>query len=173
METTKQTSKEFFKTLTIIHLALTFGLVFVGIIGSFLILSGKMTNNGNDLNKIFLYIVPIVSLGGLFFSNLIYKNKLSELKEKNDLNIKMTNFRGVLIVRYAFIEGPTFFAFVATILTGNLVFLAFIVLMILAMIYWRPTKNSVIADLELNYQEVEIINNPDSIIAEFSNTKRN
>ena len=97
METTKQTSKEYFKILTIIHFALTLGLVFAGLIGSFLILNGIISNNITDLNKILLYIIPIVSIGSLFVSNWIYKNKLSELKEKKDLNIKMTNYRGILI----------------------------------------------------------------------------
>jgi len=172
METTKQTSKVYFKALTIIHLALTLSLVFVGLIGSFLIFSGKMSNNMTDLNEVLLYIIPVFSLGGLFVSNWIYKNKLSELKEKKDLIVKMANYRDILIVRYALMEGPTFFAFVAIMLTGNLVYLAYLILMILFMIYWRPTKNSVIADLELNLNESTIVLNPDSIIAEFNITKR-
>ena len=83
----------------------------------------------------------------------------------------MTNYRGVIIVRYAFLEGPAFFAFVSALLTGNLIFLAFAGLVIIFMIYWRPTKSSVISDLELNQQEISIIENPDSIIAEITNTK--
>ena len=173
METTKQTSKEYFKTLSVLHLVLTTSLVFLGLIGSFLILSGKISNSMSNQNKIFLYMVPIFTLGGLLFSNWFYKNKLSELKANNDLNIKMTNYRGILIVRYALIEGPTFFAFVAVLKTGNLLCLPFIGLMILAMIYWRPTRNSAIADLELSQQEVAIVENPDSIITEFSNIKSN
>ncbi len=172
METTKQTSKVYFKTLKIIHLALTLGIVFVGLIGSYLIFSGKMSNNMTDLNEVLFYIIPVFSLGGLFVSNWIYKNKLSELKEKKDLNAKMANYRDILIGRYALIEVPTFFAFVAIMLTGNLLYLAYIALMILFMIYWRPTRNSVIADLELNLNESTIVRNPDSIIAEFNITKR-
>ena len=171
METTKQTTKEYFKTLSILHLALTIGLVFLGLIGFYLIFSGIMSNNMTDLNMIFYYIDPILIIGGLYGSNWIYKNKLSALKEENDLKTKMTNYRGVIIVRYAFLEGPAFFAFVSALLTGNLIFLAFAGLVIIFMIYWRPTKSSVISDLELNQQEISIIENPDSIIAEITNTK--
>jgi len=84
----------------------------------------------------------------------------------------MANYRDILIGRYALIEVPTFFAFVAIMLTGNSLYLAYIALMILFMIYWRPTRNSVIADLELNLNESTIVRNPDSIIAEFNITKR-
>lgn len=172
METTTQTSNEYFRALSIVHLALTIGLVCMGLIGFYLIFSGTMSNNMTDLNMTFLYIVPIFILGGLFGSNWIYKNKLSGLKEENDLKTKMTNYRGILIIRYAFLEGPAFFAFVSALLTSNLLFLVFAGLMIIFMIYWRPTKSSVIADLELNQQEIAIVENPDSIIAEFTNTKR-
>ena len=172
METNGQTSKEYFRTLSIIHLALVIGLVLFGPIVSYLILSNTMLNKTADLNKTFIYIVPIFILGGLFGSNWNYKNKLSELKEENDLKTKMTNYRGIFIIRYAFLEGPAFFAFVAVLLTSNLLFLAFAGLMIIFMIYWRPTKNSVIADLELNPQEIATIENPDSIITEFTNTKK-
>lgn len=170
METTKQTSNEYFKALSIVHLVLTIGLVFMGLIGFYLIFSGKVSNM-TDLNGVFLYIVPIFILGGLFGSNWIYKNKLNGLKEENDLKTKMTNYRGILILRYAFLEGPAFFAFVSALLTNNLLFLAFAALMIIFMIYWRPTKSSVIVDLELSQREIAIVENPDSIIAEFTNTK--
>lgn len=165
METIKQTSKEYFKTLSIVHLALTIGLVLFGLVVSFLIFSGKMSIISTYLNIIFTYIVPVLILGGLWGSNWIYKSKLSRLKEEHDLKIKMENYRGILINRYAFLEAPAFFAFVAGILTGNLLFLAGAGLIILFMIYWRPTKNSIIADLELNQEEIALIDNPDSIIA--------
>jgi len=172
METTKQTSKEYFKTLLILHLALTIGLLFLGLIGFYFIFCGIMANNMTDLNAIFLYIVPIIILGGLFGSNWFYKNKLSGLKEENDLKKKMANYRGVLIARYAFLEGSAFFAYVAALLTSDILFLAFVGLMIIFMIYWRPTKRSTITDLELNQQEIAIVESPDSIIAELTNTKR-
>lgn len=172
METTKQTSKEYFKTLSILHLALTIGLISIGLVGFYLIISGIMSNNMTELNMIFYYVNSILILVGLFGSNWIYKNKLNGLKGENVLKTKMTNYRGVLIFRYAFLEGPAFFAFVSALLTGNLLFLAFTGLVIIFMIYWRPTISSVIADLELNQQEISIIENPDSIIAEITNTRR-
>lgn len=171
METTKQTSKEYFKTLSILHLALTSGVLFFGLIVSFLILTGTMSNNSTDLDSIFMYLIPVLILGGLFAGNRIYKNKLAGLKESTDLKAKMTNYRSILINRYAFLEAPAFFALVAVMLTSNLLYLVFAGIMIMFMIYWRPTRNSVIADLELSQQEISVIESPDSIIAEVTNTK--
>lgn len=172
MEPTKQTSQQYFRILSILHLALTLGLVFAGVIGTVLILSGAMSANGTELTGILSYAIPMVSVVGLFLSHLVYKNKLSELKEMIDLNIKMTSYRGVLILRFAIIETPAFFAFVAALLTGNLLFLVYVAMMILFMIYWRPTINSVSADLGLNPNHSAIIRNPDSIIAEFTNPNK-
>lgn len=171
MGTTEQTSKEYFKTLSILHLALTIGVLFFGLIVSFLILTGTMSNDRTDLDSILMYFIPILILGGLLAGNRIYKNKLVGLKESNDLKAKMTNYRSILINRYAFLEGPAFFALVAVMLTSNLFYLVFAGIMVIFMIYWRPTRNSVIADLGLNQQEISIIENPDSIIAELTNTK--
>ena len=89
-----------------------------------------------------------------------------QTSKENDLNLKMTNYRGILILRFAIIEAPTFLAFVAALVTGNLLFLAVVAVMILFMVYWRPTRDSVIADLELKPDDSAIIRNPDSVIAE-------
>ncbi|MFN4852981.1 MAG: hypothetical protein ACK5JC_01030 [Bacteroidota bacterium] len=165
METTKQTSQEYFKILSKLHLAMIIGVFFMGLIVAFLITSGTMSNDMGDLNETFLYIVSIAVLGGLYASNWIYKYKLRGLKEENDLKTKMTNYRGIFIHRYTFIVGPAYFSIFAVLLTSNLLLLVFTGISLLFMIYWKPTKTSIINDLELNQQEISIIENPDSIIA--------
>ena len=167
METTKQTSKEYFRTLSILHIALILGQVFFALITVFLIIN-KIMIGQRDLSVILAYITPIFTLISLFFSNYFYKKKLKPLQESNDLKYKMTNYRGVLVIRYALIEGPSFFSIVVTLLTSNLVFLVLPVLLIIWMIYLKPSKYRVLTDLELDENEIEIINNPDEIIAEFN-----
>lgn len=172
METSKQTTKEYFKTLSVVHIALIIGIVFFGLITSILIISGKNSNGQEDeIFEILFYMVPIFSIIGYFGSNYFYKTKLAALRKINDLKIKMTEYRGAMIMRYAFIEGPAFFAIVAALITNNLIFLLFAAMMVLIMVLWRPTKNAIIADLELSMQEVDIIEDTDAVIAEFTNTR--
>ncbi|HUM46467.1 MAG TPA: hypothetical protein PLD84_06050 [Chitinophagales bacterium] len=168
MEPTTQTSKEYFKALLLLHTAFIAGQVCFGLIVSFLVVSGKVNSGSADLSVVFAYVVPIFVLIGLSGSNYIYKSKLSKLRSSNDLKYKMFNYRVALIIRYAFLEGPTLFAIIVALLTGNLIFLVFAGLLLSFMIYWRPVKNRIIADLGLSTEEVAIINDPDSIIAEFN-----
>jgi len=65
MESTKQTSREYFRTLTILHLALKPGDVFAGVIGTALLLIGARSNDPGDLNRILFYFVSGISIGGL------------------------------------------------------------------------------------------------------------
>lgn len=170
METTKQTTQEYFKTLLILHLALSMGPVFFGLITTFLILGGVISNDATDLNTIFLYLIPIITISGLLSSIWVYKMKLRGLKEEKDFKTKMTNYRSALIIRYALLEGAAFFAILAVILTCDLLFLAFAGLMIILLILWRPTKKLVISDLKLNMLEKAFIEDPESIIADITST---
>lgn len=172
MENTQQTSKDYFRTLEILHAALIAGQVFFGLIVSFLIISGNADVGSADLSMVFSYIVPPFVLIGLFGSNYIYKTRLAKLRSSNDLKYKMANYRVALIIRYAFLEGPILFSIIVTLLTGNLLFLVFAGLLLSFMIYLRPVKNRIIADLGLSIEEIAIINDPDSIIAVFDGKKR-
>lgn len=172
MQNTQQTSKDYFRTLQILHAALIAGQVFFGLIVSFLLISGNADVGSADLSMVFSYIVPLFVLIGLSGSNYIYKSWLSKLRSSNDLKYKMANYRVALIIRYAFLEGPTLFAIIVALLTGNLFFLVFAGLLLSFMIYRRPVKNRIIADLGLSIEEAALINNPDSIIAAFDGKKK-
>ena len=167
METVKQTSKEYLKTLSILHLALTVSPVIFGLVGFYLISIGSILIDSAVLDMVFTYIVPVFIVGGVFGSNWIYKNKLNQLKEENDFNLKMSSFRGALILRYALLEGPALFSVVVAMITSNPLFLVFTGIMVGFMFYWKPTKDTVIADLQLSQQEIIILENPDAIIAEW------
>ena len=166
METTQQTSKQYFRTLSIMHIALIIGLVFFSLIVIYLIISRQLTGD-IGLAHIFLYIVSLFTLAGLFGSNLIYKNKIAKIKTNNDLMAKMTNYRSAMIIRWAFLEGPAFLSIVAIMLSSNLIFLSFTGLIIARMIYLRPTMKTAIFDLELDQKEIAIMEDPESILIEF------
>ena len=165
METIKQTSKEYFKTLSIIHAALTIGPVVFGLI-IFLVVSLSHTNALNELTKIFYYVVPIITVIALLSANIFYKSKLKTFKDSDSLQNKLTTYRGLLIMRYASAEGASFFAVVAAFITETPFFLIFVGLLLLLMIYWRPTRESLKADLQLSVQEVSAIDDPDAVVIE-------
>lgn len=105
---------------------------------------------------------------GLIANPFIFRNKLDSIKTNKNLSYKILTYRSALIVRYALIEGLTFFAVVAAFISNNLIFMAYAGFTLLTMAYRRPTREMLIGDLELDSDEIDSINNPDAIIAEYN-----
>jgi hypothetical protein len=168
METLKQTSKSYFMALTVMHLALVGGIVFFGGIMTFLVTNLAVSAEMRGLETTFLYIVCIFFVFGIISSFVIYRKRVGDLTNQQDLTSKMTGYRGAFIVRLALLEGPAFFAIVVAFLTGNLLFLVFAGIIAVYMIYLRPSKETVARDLGLNYDEIAKIQNPEYLIAEIT-----
>lgn len=170
MQTIKQTSKEYFRALTIVHIALVLGAIFFGIIITALTFQNITSNEQDEIyNKVLLYVVSAFYAIGLIANPYIFRSKLAGINNNEDLGYKISIYRGALITRYALLEGLTYFALVATFLTNQFSFLGYAGLSVLMLIYWRPSKENLISDLELNSDEIDIINNPDAIIAVITN----
>lgn len=167
METIRLTTKEYFRTLSILHVALILGQVlFAGII-VLLIKSGSGLKSSNDLTEILLYLVSITGVFGFLGSIYLYKYKINRLRNKGDLKVKMNGYRNAMIFRWALMEIPSIISIIAVMLTENYMFFLFTVFVIALVAYWRPSKETIIADLELDYKEITVLENPKAIIAEF------
>jgi hypothetical protein len=167
METIQLTTKEYFRTLAILHIALILGQVLFAGVVVLLVKSGVSFMNVDNLTGIFLYLVPITGVCGLLGSILVYKNKVNRLKGSGDLKTKMTGYRTAMILRYAIVEVPSFISIIAVMLTGNFMFFLFTGFVIMLMAYWRPSKETIISDLQLDYKEMTTLEDPKAIIAEF------
>jgi len=157
MDTTQQTSREYFRALRIIYFAIIAGPTIFGLIAFFLIKSGNFEPEMNSLHKIFVYIVPAFAITGILGSTRIFKSQLSPLRQKKELTGKMEGYRSALIVRYALIEGPAFFAIVVYMLTGIPMYLGIAGLVLLSFLTLKPTAGKAAIDLELNPDEKQII----------------
>ena len=164
MDNYKMTSKEFFKAIQIIHFALMTGVIIFGIIAFYFHYSGLEMEGGKEMDFGLMYVVPVFTLGGILASNLMFKQKLKDCIAKPTLKEKMTNYRSALIIKFAFIEGSSFFAVIAYLLTGKLIYLGFTVLLLIVFIAYRPSKEKTIIDLELNQSEKKLIYDSDTII---------
>ncbi|MGE5457732.1 MAG: hypothetical protein ACM3RX_05200, partial [Methanococcaceae archaeon] len=86
-------------------------------------------------------------------------------------SLKMTDYKGAVIARFAFFEGASFFAIVTVMLTGDVRFLLSPLIIILCFFYWRPRITKIETDLDLNPEEISRIENPDSIIIEVTTAR--
>ena len=164
MITNKLTSREYFKTMLIIWIALIGGQVLFGIITFYLNNNGSYDPQEKDLKDIFIYLVPVFAVYGVIAGSIIFKKRLNSSKKKTGLLEKLNDYRAALIIRYALLEGATFFSLVSYLMTGDSLFLYISILIIAIFIIIKPSTENVINDLELNPGEIQIISNPDSII---------
>ncbi len=166
MDTKPQTSKEYFKALQIVYFALIAGQVLFGLLTFYLIQTGLFDGDQKELRNIFIYIVPVFVVGGLFGSSILFKKGLNSAKEKTSLYEKMSDYRSTLIVRYALLEGPSFFGIVVFLITGDYLFLGMSGLIIAVFFTLMPTVNRAVNDLELSVHDTHTVNDPNGVIAE-------
>ena len=83
---------------------------------------------------------------------------------KMSLEQKMAGYRGLLLTRFAILEGAAIFAIIAAFISFDLFFLLFAALIIIVMIYTRPTLASALRDLQLSEQEMMIVEDPDGLV---------
>jgi hypothetical protein len=163
-----QTSREYFKSLQIIFLALLAGQVIFAAVAYWL-RSGQFVSVTEQLGSGFIFIVPAFIAGGLAAGWLIFKSRIRAAAEKTSLMEKMSDYRAVLIIRFAFLEGPTMLAVVAYLITGNQWFLGMAVIVMLVFLFLRPSRTRAVKDLQLNPFEEQALMDPDRVIAEIRN----
>jgi hypothetical protein len=141
----------YLKTLRIIHLALLAGQVM------FLIVCIAISDNtlisfepGDD---IFFFVVPGLALMTLFAGNMLGKKLLENAKNQSSDDSKLNAYRTMLIIRYALFEGPSLFAIVAFMLTGNLYYIFISATLILLMLMMRPARSKIEMDLGIRLAE--------------------
>ncbi len=147
----RPTPEGFLKSLSVIHLALLAGQVIFGIVAY--AQSGKIYFGIHNIDSVFIYIVPIVAIGGFMGGYLMFKKQLAVIRNKSSLGEKIIAYQTALIVRYALLEGPSLLAIVIYMQDGNLFFLGIAGLMILYFLFLRPTMEKVENDLDLNFNE--------------------
>jgi hypothetical protein len=164
METNHQTSKEYFKLTSIIHLYLVLGIILFGLVDYFFIIDFHQVDMQSGLAKLLVYLVPGLVVVGIVASNVIFVIRMNVLKESTDLKLKMMGYRLSLIVRYMLLEGSALFALVAVFMTNNINYIVYAVLLVILLVLKRPTRKSAITDMQLNQQEIAMLEDPESII---------
>ena len=163
MDSEKLTFRDYIKSLQIVYVALIIGPVLFALMSFLLQLKGFGTVS-YETHVLMIIIIPIFLFAGVVGSYIIPKKKLKDCIDKPTLKEKLNAYRSVLIIKYAFIEGSSFLAIVAYLVSGDLIFLFLTVFLLLIFLAYMPLKMNIHMDLELNYDEIQLINNPNSEI---------
>ena len=164
MESEKQLSKDYFKSLQIIHFALMMGILFFAIIAFILVSQGFAVAGLEDIDIMLSFFVPVFLIIGLVSGNFLFKLKVIEAKGNLSLLEKLNIYRGALIIKMALLEGPAFLSIIIFIITGKLMHLALTGILLIVFVLYRPSKEKLISDLELNQSQRQTLEDPDGII---------
>ncbi|MCQ0111704.1 hypothetical protein [Zhouia amylolytica] len=144
------TPKEFLKTIGIIYLALLTGLIGFGI---YIFLQKESWQfKFNNESDPFFYLVPLLAISGIFMGQYLFNKQISTTNDKESLREKLSGFQAAAILQYALIEGPAMLGLVASLKTGNLLYITISGLLILYFIMLRPGKERIEKHLRLSQE---------------------
>jgi len=146
-----QTPKSYLKVNSIIHLALFMGQLVFGVLVMLEVpQKGIVITNTNNP---FLFVVPIVAIGSLILSTILFKKNLGMAINNSTLKGKLMGYQTALITRFAPLEGASLFGIVSYLQTGNLLFMLITGVIMLYFLSLRPTKDRIANDLCLSYED--------------------
>ena len=145
-------SKQFI-TLNIIFIALLGAQLIYFVIGLFLIQAGSVPMQ-NELDKIFMFITPVIVLSGIIAAKFIYSKMVSAFDKNQPLENKIMSYRNASIVRLALIEGVNIFNISIMIITGNYLYTAYFLILIAFYILFKPSKDNFVVEYQISSDDV-------------------
>lgn len=126
------------KTLQIIHLALCAGLIIAYFVIGEISVEKLKTIPIIDASSIVFAILPFLAI---IMANFIFKSQLKQVDQKLKLEDKLPVYQTASIIRWAILEGV---AFIILIMKPD--FLIFGILVIIYLIFLRPTEEKISSD---------------------------
>lgn len=155
-------SQDYFTTLNLIYFSLVAGLIIFMAIT--VILNSRQEPTDFQAIGVFIYLVPVICIMAILASIYIPKYKLPEIDSKENLKEKLFYYQGLLIMKWAFLEGGALFALVSFLLTGYFMLGGFALLLILYLILQKPSRYKLLQDINLNDEDRNRVIDPNGII---------
>ena len=144
------------KAINYIYYALTSGLILFFIITIYLMENVSYIRS-DGLDKYLNFIIPLFGLLMMFLSRYIYNKMVIGLGADADVLRNVVQYRNAKIISWAFIEGASFLALVAAILTLNYLYIAIFIFLFGYFLLSRSSKESFIKDLRLTSEQSDKI----------------
>ncbi|HPI79291.1 MAG: hypothetical protein M9954_08700 [Cyclobacteriaceae bacterium] len=162
----KINSREYFRTLNIIYMGQLSALVLFAALAYYLIRSGKMGPENNELaitlEKVLMVVIPVSLAAGY----ILFRVLLRSVQPGLPLVHKMKRYSSANLIRSAFLEVPGLFASVAALVTAHVLFLTIVPLILVLFILFRPTRSVIAQELGLSVAERAKLEDPAAIISE-------
>ncbi len=154
----------FFRALQILFFALLAGQVIICLVFLYLLQSGSPTPTF-EIGS-WLPGITVISLLLLGIALFIRKKSTDWAKEKTTLKEKLGGYRGAQVSGWAITEAATFLNGVFFYLSGKIEFL-YIAGTVIAFFFTQiPTKNKLINELDLDFNDQNLLNDPNADVAD-------
>ena len=162
------TTRAYFRTLSILHLALIMGQIMFSLTACVVQLVGAYNTSAltPDIYNVLRYLAPGMALLGIGFSWLLFSARIKALRSLPNATDQYTGYRSACILRYAILEGSSLIALVCFILSNDYLFLVIPAFIILVFIAIRPTKAALLKHLQPAYDQQMLIEDPDAVLYE-------
>lgn len=144
--------KENFKVTNIIFIALLAGM-FLMLAAAYFVVSNNEYQTDDSIFNILLLVNAFLSGLMIFLPRKMYDAAVNLYDKSRDLGSKINHHRTQNIVRWAMIEASVLFAIVSAFVTGDLIFLAFALVMITFFYIHRPTIQKFETEYKLSSEE--------------------
>ena len=150
----KTTLSEQFRSISILYKSMVIGIVLFAIVSMSMIRKHGPFLHNDKFSQILLGTVIIFAVICLYLAYLNYNKRIRpEVQTMMFLDEKLKNYRSALVKFMAFLEGPAILSIIGFLLTGNLIFIAITLIILLNMVVKRPSKTRMIRELQLNSNE--------------------
>ncbi|MDR3651467.1 MAG: hypothetical protein P4L34_00690 [Paludibacter sp.] len=164
MERKQQTSKTYFKLLSLINSAVISGYVLGVIVTTIFFVDYKGPYVVSKFDMSLMLFIPITTLFVLYRSHYFFYLKVPLLNKVDDMKIKMSKYRELVIGRIVYLSLPAVLSILAVAKTNAFTYFFYTGFIIYTMIVKKPTLKSAITDMKLNKQEIAILEDPESLI---------
>lgn len=148
--------KQQLKSLQVLFIAMIIGIILFALV-ALIVNNGKESllkevQSGNGI----MIVAGIISWIVLFAGNRLYQKKISSIQSSDEtLQKRLSDYRRALVLFFAFMEFPALLSIICFLLTGEYVFLGWVVIMIVIMLTKFPSENNMINILNISAQEVK------------------
>lgn len=156
-----QTSREYIRTISVMHFLFIASIVMLGIITCLVYLS-RERSFFQEWNQILIFSNPLTGIIAGVISLFTFKQNIASIRNKSTLKLKLDGYKTVLIKFLTINEVAILITYLSVYLTGNFWHLISVIIPMGFILLKRPTIQSVIRDLDLNQVETSILENPDS-----------
>jgi F0F1-type ATP synthase membrane subunit c/vacuolar-type H+-ATPase subunit K len=158
----------YFRTINILFLALVAGQVVFALVLFFLNQTQEKVAFiiTPEIHQTLIWVALALAVAGIAIGWLVFNAKLKSLQSMSNLTEKLKGYQSAMIVRFAFMEGPSLVALVFFYITGDYIFPGVSAFIIIAFLFNRPSKSQIIRHLQLHDDERLLLEDPEAFLYE-------